>query len=202
MTVSADTAGRLDPAALDQLFREARSANTFSDEPVDAATLREIYELTELGPTLMNTVPLRIVWVTTPEGKARLIPHLLEGNRAKTEQAPVTAILAVDDEFHEHFPTLFPHAAERKVMFDDPGARRPVAEFNAALQMGYFIMAVRSVGLAAGPIGGADFAGIDAEFLADRPWRSKLVVNIGKPGENAWFDRLPRLDFDTATLTF
>jgi 3-hydroxypropanoate dehydrogenase len=27
----------------------------------------------------------------------------------------------------------------------------------------------------------------------DRPWKTILVVNIGKPGPDSWFDRLPRL---------
>lgn len=188
-------------AALDVLFRQARSANSFSPEPIASETLRAIYDLAKFGPTAMNTTPLRIAFVTTAEGKQRLMPHVLEHNQTKATQAPVVAILAVDTEFHEQIPTLFPHAPERKALFDDPEFRIPAANFNAGLQMGYFIMAVRAMGLAAGPVGGFDTAGVDAEFFADRPWQSKLLVNIGKPGENPWFDRLPRLDYEVATLT-
>ena len=71
-----------------------------------------------------------------------------------------------------------------------------MARFNATLQIGYFLLAVRAAGLAAGPMAGFDAAGVDKEFFADSSWKSLLVVNIGKPGENAWFDRLPRLDYD------
>ncbi|NLA36949.1 MAG: malonic semialdehyde reductase [Actinobacteria bacterium] len=201
-TPTAAAAAVLDDASLDVMFREARSANSFSAEPVDAETLQAIYDLAKFGPTAMNTSPLRIAFVTTAEGKARLLPHIFEHNQTKATQAPVVAILAVDTEFHEQIPTLFPHAPERKALFEDPEFRIPSANFNAGLQMGYFIMAVRALGLAAGPVGGFDTAGVDSEFFADRPWQSKLLVNIGKPGENPWFDRLPRLDYATATLTF
>ena len=43
---------------------------------------------------------------------------------------------------------------------------------------------------------GFDGPGIDAEFFADQPWKTILVVNIGKPGTDPWFDRLPRLAHD------
>jgi hypothetical protein len=28
-----------------------------------------------------------------------------------------------------------------------------------------------------------------------------MAMNIGKPGENAWFDRLPRLSYESAVST-
>ena len=73
-----------------------------------------------------------------------------------------------------------------------------MARFNASIQIGYFLLAVRAAGLAAGPMGGFDAAGVDEEFFEGTTWRSMLLVNIGHPGENAWFDRLPRLDHDQA----
>jgi 3-hydroxypropanoate dehydrogenase len=41
---------------------------------------------------------------------------------------------------------------------------------------------------------------VNEEFLADRPWTSFLVVNIGKPGPDAWFPRNPRLADDVVML--
>ena len=81
----------------------------------------------------------------------------------------------------------------REKFVDDAANRERLAIFNGALQTGYFILAVRAAGLAAGPMLGFDGPGIDAEFFADRPWKTILVVNIGKPGTDPWFDRLPRL---------
>ncbi|MCZ2401648.1 malonic semialdehyde reductase [Paenarthrobacter sp. Z7-10] len=192
----------LDPGAVDTLFLEARSANTFTDEPVTQEQMRAIYELTKMGPTAMNIQPLRITWVTSPEARERLLFHMAEGNKAKTAAAPLVAVLSFDGDWHEQFPTFFPHAAERKAMFDGNDELRAVmGNNNAHMQAAYFVMAVRAVGLAAGPMGGFDAAGIDAQFHQGRNRRTFMVVNIGKPGENAWHPRLPRLDYDFAAST-
>jgi 3-hydroxypropanoate dehydrogenase len=188
----------LDAAAQDLLFREARTANTFTDEPVTDEQIQDIYDLVKYGPTSMNVTPLRVVLVRTPEARERLVGHLGDGNKAKTAAAPLTAILAIDTEFHEHLPTLFPHFPAARDMWAPEEFRIPNGTFNAALQVGYFLLAVRAAGLAAGPMGGFDAAGIDEEFFEDTGWRSLLLVNIGHPGENAWFDRLPRLEHEQA----
>jgi 3-hydroxypropanoate dehydrogenase len=188
------------PEAADTLFLEARSANTFSGEPVSAQTLDAIYELAKMGPTMMNNQPLRITWIASEEARERLAARMSEGNREKTSTAPAVAVLSFDTEWHEHFGTFFPHAPERKALFDGDAERRAeVAKNNAWLQAGYFIMAVRAVGLHAGPMGGFDAAGVDAEFNAGTTHRSFLVVNVGTPGENGWLPRLPRLDAAVAT---
>ncbi|MBD7994017.1 malonic semialdehyde reductase [Arthrobacter sp. Sa2CUA1] len=192
----------VDSAALDTLFLEARTANTFSDEPVTEEQMRAIYDLTKMGPTSMNIQPMRITWVRSGEARERLVKHMAEGNKDKTASAPLVAVLSFDTEWHEGFPTFFPHAAERKAMFDGNEELRTVmGNNNAHMQAAYFIMAVRSVGLAAGPMGAFDAAGIDAEFHAGTTQRTFQVVNIGKPGENPWFDRLPRYDYDAVTVT-
>lgn len=86
-------------------------------------------------------------------------------------------------------------------MFADDTAREDAARFNAGLQIGYFIIGVRSAGLAAGPMTGFDAAGIDEDLFTGTGLKTMVVVNIGRPAENAWFDRLPRLDEDRAVLT-
>ncbi|KPN18716.1 MULTISPECIES: malonic semialdehyde reductase [Arthrobacter] len=188
--------------ALDTLFLEARTANTFSSEPVTEEQMRAIYELTKMGPTSMNIQPMRITWVNSPEARERLVKHMAEGNQGKTASAPAVAVLSFDTEWHEGFPTFFPHAAERKAMFDGNEELRTVmGNNNAHMQAAYFIMAVRSVGLAAGPMGAFDAAAIDAEFHAGTSQRTFMVVNVGKPGENPWFDRLPRYDYEAVTTT-
>jgi 3-hydroxypropanoate dehydrogenase len=192
----------LDRAAADQLFLEARTANTFSTEPVSDEKLEAIYELTKMGPTMMNNQPLRITWVRSEEARERLAGHMAEGNREKTRTAPMVAILSYDADWHEHFDTFFPPAPERKAMFDgNADMRAEVGKNNAWLQSGFFITAVRAVGLHAGPMGGFDAAGIDADFNAGTTNKAFMVVNIGTPGENPWFARLPRLGSEIATRT-
>ena len=189
----------LDDESQRLLFTNARTANTFSDDPVDDEQLAAIYDLMKWAPTGGNTQPLRILFIRSPEAKERLIAHLNEGNRDKTRSAPVVAVLAADTSFHEHLGRLFPQRPEMKDYFAaDDALRERQAKFNATLQAGYFLVAVRAMGLAAGPMGGFDAAGIDEEFFADGTWSSILVVNIGRPGPRAWRDRLPRLDYHEA----
>jgi 3-hydroxypropanoate dehydrogenase len=189
----------VDDQARRTLFTEARTANTFSDEPVSDTQLREIYELAKFGPTSANVSPLRILFLRKGEGRDRLLPLMNEGNRAKTASAPVVAVLADDHMFHERIPELLPFRPElRQIFADDEERRGNVARYNGALQAAYFIFATRAVGLAAGPMAGFDAAAVDAEFFAESEWRSQLVVNIGKPGRDPWFDRLPRLGYEDA----
>ncbi len=191
----------LSPEAQALLFRDARTANSFADEPVTDEQIAAIYDLVKYAPTAMNAQPLRIVLVREDEARERLLKHMADGNRDKTANAPLVAVLAADTEFHENLPRTFPHFPTAKDMFADATAREQAAKFNASLQIGYFLLGVRAAGLAAGPMGGFDAAGLDADFFADSSLRSLLVVNIGKPGENAWFDRLPRLEHDEVVFS-
>jgi 3-hydroxypropanoate dehydrogenase len=188
--------------AQDLLFREARTANAFTDEPVDDETVRAIYDLVKYAPTSMNNQPLRVVLIRSDGARERLLKHMAEGNREKTARAPLVAVLAADTDFHENLPRVFPHFPQAKQMFTDAAAREQVARLNASLQVGYFLLGVRAAGLAAGPMTGFDAEGLDADLLADRPWKSLVVVNLGRPADNAWQERLPRLEHDEVVTSF
>jgi 3-hydroxypropanoate dehydrogenase len=191
----------LDTAAQDLLFREARTANTFTDEPVTDEQIQDIYDLVKYGPTSMNVTPLRVVLIRTPEARERLVGHLGDGNKAKTAAAPLTALLALDTEFHEHLPTLFPHFPAARDMWAPEEFRIPNGTFNAALQVAYFIIGIRAAGLAAGPMTGYDADAINKEFFGDGKHQVLAAINIGKPGADAWFDRSPRLAYDQVVTT-
>ena len=188
----------LSDAVLSQLFTRARSRNGWTDRPVDPALLHRLYDLTKFGPTAVNNTPARFVFVTSPEAKARLIPLMSEGNRAKTQQAPVAAIIGMDVDFHETLPRLFPHAPGAKDWFADADARRNVALLNASLQGGYFITAARSLGLDVGPMVGFDHAAVKAEFFPDSAIEPVFIANLGYGSDENLFPRSPRLDFDEA----
>jgi 3-hydroxypropanoate dehydrogenase len=194
----------LDAAAQDLLFRAARTANTFTDEPVTDDRMRAIYDLVKYGPTASNSQPLRIVLVRSTQARERLLPYMSAGNRAKTATAPLVAILAADTGFHEHLPRMYPHRPQAKDWFDGPDAaagREAHARFSAGLQIGYLIIGIRAAGLAAGPMAGFDALGVDREFFPDGRLRALLVVNIGHPGRDAWRERLPRLRADEVLRT-
>ncbi|WP_330294500.1 malonic semialdehyde reductase [Streptomyces sp. NBC_00503] len=184
----------LDGAAQDLLFREARTANTFTDEPVSTEQLAAVHDLVKYAPTAMNQQPLRILALSCGEARSRLVPLMNEGNRKKTESAPLTVVLAADTGFHEHLPVLFAHFPGAKDLFgSDDAMRAESARTNALIQVGYTILGIRAAGLAAGPMTGFDAAAVDAEFFPDGRCRSLVVVNIGHPAPDAWRDRLPRL---------
>jgi len=199
MTTMIPTSARgIDPASADRLFRDAHTAYAFTDEPVYDAELAEIYDLVRHAPTAMNAQPLRVTFVRSAAAKQRLLPHVAEGNRTKVESAPVVAILAADLDFHETLPRVMPHAPNAKDLFADETHRERTARFNATLQAGYFILAVRAAGLDAGPMGGFDTIGVDQEFLGGTAQKSFLLVNIGHVSESGTFPRSPRLEHDEA----
>ncbi|WP_224387980.1 malonic semialdehyde reductase [Pseudonocardia sp. ICBG1293] len=186
---------RLDEAGRAALFTEARTANTFTDEPVTDETLRSVWDLAQWPPTAANTQPLRVTFVRSEEGKRRLVPLLAEGNRAKSEAAPVIAVLAVDLDFHEHSDTTFPIRPGFREGLESQGCegREAMARFNASLQVGYVLLAARALGLATGPMAGFDADAVTEEFFPGGRHRVLLVVNLGHPGPDAWHPRLPRL---------
>ena len=157
----------LSDAALAQLFTEARTRNAWTDRPVEPALLHKLYDLTKFGPTAVNASPARFVFVTSPEAKARLVPLMSEGNRAKTQEAPVNLILAQDIDFHDTLGALFPHAPGARDWFADEAGRRESAFRNASLQGGYLTIAARALGLDVGPMSGFDAAAVKAEFFPD-----------------------------------
>jgi 3-hydroxypropanoate dehydrogenase len=184
----------LDAAGRALLFTGARTVNNFANTPVTDEELAEIWDLAKWGPSAANSQPLRVHYVRTVEGRQRLVEHMNEGNKAKTLTAPAVAILALDSQFHEHIPTVLPFRPElREVFAANDEMRTNTGRFSSAMQAGYFVLAVRALGLAAGPMGGFDAAALDADFFPDGRWKSILVVNIGHPGPDPYFERLPRL---------
>ncbi|MEE6170270.1 MULTISPECIES: malonic semialdehyde reductase [unclassified Mycolicibacterium] len=185
----------LDTAGRETLFTRARTANAFADTAVSDGTLLEAWDLARWAPTSVNSQPLRILFIRKGNARDRLIPHMFEPNKLKTAQAPIVAVLATDTRFHEQIPVVFPVRPEMADLFEaSPELQSATGSFNTALQAAYFILAVRAVGLAAGPMGGFDAGGVDREFFPDGQWKSALVVNLGYPRENSWAERLPRLD--------
>jgi 3-hydroxypropanoate dehydrogenase len=192
---------RISDEALDTIFRNGRTYSAFRPDPVSGETLKAIYDVAKLGPTSANTMPMRIVFVKSPQAKERLKPSLAEGNLKKTMAAPVTAIFADDLHFYEHVPKLFPVAPQFKDMFAGPAnaEKAKIHAFrNATLQAAYFIIASRALGLDCGPMSGFDNAKVDAEFFADGRWKSNFLMNLGYGDPASLYPRFPRLEFDEA----
>lgn len=190
---------KLAEAALDQLFRTARTYNAFLPKEVTDEQLHALYELAKFGPTSANSSPMRLVFVKSAAAKEKLKPFLSEGNRAKTLAAPVTAIVANDHAFYEKLPQLFPHADARSWFVGNQPLIDTTAFRNATLQGAYVIMAARSIGLDCGPMSGFDNAGVDEAFFAGTTIKSNFLINIGYGDSSRdLFPRSPRLTFDEA----
>lgn len=187
---------RLDDDAIDLILRDARSHYAWTDQPVDEALLHEIFEITINGATSMNTLPARIVFVRSPEGKARLAKSLKPANQPKMMGAPVTAIIAHDLEFWTHLPQLFPHEDRRHLFEGNDDYIADTAYRNGTLQGAYFMIAARAVGLDVGAMSGFSNKIVDEEFFAGTSLRSNFLCNLGYADETALFQKLPRFAFD------
>ena len=189
----------LSDAALDQLFREARSYNTWLEGDVSDEQIHVIYELMKMAPTSANQQPARLVWCKSPEAKARLAQHAMDKNQPKITGAPVCVIVGMDLEFHEQLPWLFPHTDARSWFAGDHNfaAREQQAFRNSSLQGAYLMLAARAVGLDCGPMSGFNNAAVDAEFFADQPSvKSNFICAIGRGDPASIFGRSPRPEFD------
>jgi 3-hydroxypropanoate dehydrogenase len=188
-------------AALDQLFRTARTYNQWSDTPVDEAMLRSIYDVLKWGPTSANCCPARFVWVRSPEGKAQLASFALEANRAKILAAPVTAIVGNDLSFPDTLPRLFPPNGEmvRQMFLQQPDFTQVTAMRNGSLQGAYLMIAARALGLDCGPMSGFDNAAVDKAFFAGTPIQSNFICSLGFGKVGTPYPRNPRLSFEEAT---
>ena len=187
----------LSPAALDQLFREARTYNNWLDKPVTTEQIHAIYDLMKMAPTSANMQPVRIVWVRSEAQKQTLADCAMEGNKAKILAAPVTAIIAHDIDFHEELPWLFPHTDARSWFEGDEEGRKEGAFRNGTLQGAYLMLAARALGLDCGPMSGFDPAAMEKAFLADNPrHKVNFICSIGYGDPDSIFERSPRPDFE------
>lgn len=188
----------LDDAGLDALFRTARTYYSWTATPVGDDDLRRIYELAALGPTSANGSPARFVFCRTPEARERLAACVSAANAPKVRQAPVTAIVGMDLEWHERLPTLFPHADARAWFAGNDAAIRTTAFRNSTLQGAYLLMAARALGFDCGAMSGFDAAAVDAAFFAGTTIETNFICSIGHGTDEKLFPRAPRLTFDEA----
>ncbi len=186
----------LSPAALDQLFRTARSYNGYLDTPVTTAQMDAIWELMKFGPTSANALPARLIWCTSDAAKQKLAALAMPANAEKILSAPVTVIIGMDLEFYDHLPDLFPHADARSWFVGNDQAIEAAAFRNSSLQGAYFIMAARALGLDTGPMSGFANDAVDAAFFAGTKVKSNFISTLGYGDPATIFDRSPRPAFD------
>lgn len=192
----------LDAAALDLLFRDARTHYGWTDTPVTEADLRTLYDLVKMGPTSANSSPARFIFASTLDARTKLANCVSEGNKPKVMAAPVTVIIGFDTKFYDRLPQLFPHADARSWFAGKEPLARDTAFRNSSLQGAYLIMAARALGWDTGPMSGFDQPAVDAQFWAGTDVETNFICSIGKGNDVGIFPRSPRLAFeDAATIS-
>jgi len=185
-------------SGLDQVFRQARTYRAWGPGEVSDVLLEAIYDLAKMGPTTVNSCPMRVAFLRSGEAKERLRPALDAGNVDKTMAAPVTAIIAYDLEFYEQFPKLAPQRDGRKMYGGKAQLIEETVMRNGSLQGAYFIIAARALGLDCGPMSGFDRRKVDETFFSGTAWRSNFLCNLGHGDPASLKPRAARLDFDEA----
>ena len=186
----------LNDAALDQLFREARSYNGYLDTPVTQKQLEQIWDVMKFGPTSANCLPARIIWCISDAAKQKLAALCMPANADKILQAPVTAIIGMDLEFYENLPELFPHTDARSWFVGNDALIEKTAFRNSSLQGAYFILAARALGLDTGAMPGFNNAAVDEAFFAGTKVQSNFICTLGYGDKASIFERSPRPAFD------
>lgn len=185
-------------AALDLIFRDARTYNAWQERDVARALIQAVYDLAKMGPTSANSSPARFVFVQTEAAKKRLEPFLSGNNRAKTMAAPCCVIIAYDMEFYKYLPKLFPHTNAQAWFEGNADLIAETAMRNSSLQGAYLMIAARALGLDCGPMSGFDQEGVNKEFFDGTSWRTNFLCNLGYGATENLYPRNPRLDFEEA----
>jgi 3-hydroxypropanoate dehydrogenase len=185
----------LNDSALDQLFREGRTYNGYTDQAISQQQLSDIWDLMKMGPTSANCLPARIIWCVSDAAKEKLAALAMDSNADKIRKAPVTAILGMDMEFYNHLPELFPHADAKSWFVGNDALIEKTAFRNSSLQGAYLMLAARALGIDSGAMSGFDNDGVDAAFFAGTKVKSNFIATMGYGDPASIFPRSPRPEF-------
>lgn len=188
------------PAALAQLFTDARSHHHWTARKVSDETLKSLYELIKWGPTSGNLQPARLVFVRSEEGRAKLYPALegMGSNKDQVAEAPVTVIVAQDSQFFEEAPRLFPRMNVKPMFEADAAFAESIAYRSSSLSGAYLMLAARGLGLDVCPMSGFHNAILDEAFFKGTTWKANFICTLGYGDDERLYPRDPRLTFEEA----
>lgn len=181
--------------AMEQIFTKARTYHCWKDRRVSDEMLHEVYELMKWGPTALNSNPARILFIKSEDEKEKLAPAMWGSNPAQVKQAPVTAILAYEENWLEFLPRLFQTYDPRPLLDGNTKLIQETVFRNSTLQGAYMIFAIRSLGLDACGMSGFDNDQVDEMFFKGTTWKSNFICTFGYGDEDKLYPREPRLEF-------
>jgi 3-hydroxypropanoate dehydrogenase len=191
----------IDSAAADQVFREARTTYNWLPDAVSDEALAQAWDLAKFGPTAMNCQPMRVKVIHPGADRDKLRAQAAGGNQGSIDNAPLQLLLYWTPKFYERMAEFFPaNPGIVGVLAENPAMAKAMAQTNCWLQAAYLIIALRAVGLAVGPMTGANFPAIDKEFFNDDAGHAFLILNVGYAAATPNnFPRSPRLSWQEAT---
>lgn len=180
-----------------QLFTDAHTAYTFTDEPVTDEQLRAAYDLAKWAPTGVNGQPLRVAIVRSGAAKQHLLNALPRGNREQAEGAPLVLVCGAKMDFQHDLPLFHPRGERyEKLLTANDKMRTLMAHTSATIQVAYLILALRALGLETGPMNPDDSQLLHEHFFPGEDIEPILVINVGHAGTDAYQERGPRVGYD------
>lgn len=182
---------------LAELFTDAHTAYTFTDEPVTDEQLRAAYDLAKWAPTGVNGQPLRVAVVRGGQAKQQLLNALPCGNREQAEGAPLILVCGAKMDFQHDLPLLHPRGERyERLLTANNKMRSLMAHTSATIQVAYLILALRALGLETGPMNPDDSQLLHDHFFPGEDIEPILVINEGHAGADAYQERGPRVGYD------
>jgi len=182
--------------AIEQIFTKARTYHHWTSKTVSNETLKEVYEIMKWGPTALNSNPARILFLKTESEKEKLSAAMWGSNIGQVKQAPVTAIIAYDENWMDYLPRLFQVYDPRPLLNENSQLVQETVFRNSTLQGAYMIFAIRALGLDACGMSGFDNQQVDELFFKGTNWKSNFICTLGYGDDEKLYPREPRLAFD------
>jgi|SRR5471032_1996795 len=153
------------PESIKQIFTGARTHHAWLEREVGDDVLSKIFDVAKWGPTSVNSLPARFLFLKSSAAKSDLLRALSPSNVQQVQVAPVTAVIAFDEKFYDELPALFTAFDAKALFLGNPTLSAETAFRNSALQGAYFMLAARALGLDVGPMSGFDNAKVDENLL-------------------------------------
>jgi nitroreductase len=152
-----------------ELIARRWSPRAFSDQPIEAAKLRCLFEAARWAPSSNNEQPWGFLVATKQDqaGFDRLLACLLEGNRKWADRAPVL-ILSV-----------------ASLRFTDDGKPNRHAFHDTGLAVENLVLQAVALGLVAHQMAGFDVEKARAECRIPEGFDPVAMIAVGYPGDAA-----------------
>jgi nitroreductase len=189
-----------DPDAFEAVVRDRRSVHEYSDEPVDEATLREVFDLVRYTPSSFNLQPWEFLVLTDDENRRAL--REVANDQEHVTDAPVAVVVLGNTDPSAHADRVFQDWLDKEYILDEETrdglvdlvegmADRSEAENrvwttrSTALAAMTLMHAARAQGLSTCPMEGFDAEGVHETFDVGEGYEPVMLLTMGYAEEGA-----------------